>query len=319
METYSTRGMTPRSKVAYWNDVVCDVFTRMETEPYDLDRFEGEIRHTTLGRLSFSKVVSTPARVGHLRRHINRSRDHAFFLHIQTSGELKVEQGGREATLRRGDFALCDSAHPYTLSYPRDCELLVFHIPATMMRARVPYPEQLAGVAVSGNAGLGNTVAAMAQSLWDQMDFGIPGAMAQRVGENFLDVLGTAYGLAVGSGVSQSAVTGARRVQIKRYIEANLDDPEMTPRSIAAAFRISPRYLHMLFAEDDESVSHYVLRRRLEQCAKQMTDILWRKQTITEIAFRWGFNNATHFARVFKEHFAMSPRAYRNLHIPDSE
>ena len=32
---------------------------------------------------------------------------------------------------------------------------------------------------------------------------------------------------------------------------------------------------------------------------------------LPELAFGWGFNNATHFARVFKERFGCSPRDYR--------
>ncbi len=98
-----------------------------------------------------------------------------------------------------------------------------------------------------------------------------------------------------GNAVSEAAVIGARRVQIKRYIEANLRNPELSVRSVAAAFGISPRYLHIMFSRDVETVSDYVLRRRLEECGRQLADALWRQRTITEIAFGWGFNNATHF------------------------
>ncbi|MEJ0042287.1 MAG: helix-turn-helix domain-containing protein [Rhizomicrobium sp.] len=56
-----------------------------------------------------------------------------------------------------------------------------------------------------------------------------------------------------------------------------------------------------------ETVSDYVLRRRLEECGRQLADVLWRQRTITEIAFGWGFNNATHFARVFRNHYGTNP------------
>jgi AraC-like DNA-binding protein len=115
--------------------------------------------------------------------------------------------------------------------------------------------------------------------------------------------------------VADAAIVGARRIQIKRYIEANLRDPELSVRSVAAAFGISPRYLHILFASENETVSSYILRRRLEECGKQLADALWQRRTITEIAFGWGFNNATHFARVFRNHYGTSPREYRNAHV----
>ena len=36
---------------------------------------------------------------------------------------------------------------------------------------------------------------------------------------------------------------------------------------------------------------------------------------ITEIAFRWGFNDSAHFSKAFRAEFGQSPRAYRALHL----
>ena len=62
----------------------------------------------------------------------------------------------------------------------------------------------------------------------------------------------------------------------------------------------------MLFADDDESVTAYIGRRRLEECAKQIASPGWRNLTITEIAFHWGFNSSSHFARAFRRRFGMT-------------
>ena len=35
-------------------------------------------------------------------------------------------------------------------------------------------------------------------------------------------------------------------------------------------------------------------------------------RTITEIAFSWGFNNAAHFSRVFREHAGLPPSDFRH-------
>jgi AraC family transcriptional regulator, positive regulator of tynA and feaB len=37
----------------------------------------------------------------------------------------------------------------------------------------------------------------------------------------------------------------------------------------------------------------------------------WAGQTITEIAFRHGFNNLTHFGCAFRKRFGVAPRDYR--------
>jgi AraC-like DNA-binding protein len=32
---------------------------------------------------------------------------------------------------------------------------------------------------------------------------------------------------------------------------------------------------------------------------------------VSEIAFAWGFNDLSHFGRVFREHYGISPRDFR--------
>jgi hypothetical protein len=74
---------------------------------------------------------------------------------------------------------------------------------------------------------------------------------------------------------------------------------------------MSPRYLRAIFATSNETVSAYILRRRLEECARELADPRARAGSITEIAFGWGFNSAPHFTRSFRERYGMSPRQYR--------
>jgi AraC-like DNA-binding protein len=52
------------------------------------------------------------------------------------------------------------------------------------------------------------------------------------------------------------------------YIHAHLHDPELTPTRIAEACRITTRYLHLVFSDQEETVARYILRRRLEECAR---------------------------------------------------
>jgi AraC-like DNA-binding protein len=60
-----------------------------------------------------------------------------------------------------------------------------------------------------------------------------------------------------------------------------------------------------------EKVSSYILRRRLEECARQMCNPAWNGHTLIEIAFSWGFNSAAHFTRCFRDRYGVAPRDYR--------
>ncbi|EQD39030.1 AraC family transcriptional regulator, partial [mine drainage metagenome] len=95
------------------------------------------------------------------------------------------------------------------------------------------------------------------------------------------------------------------------YIHAHLYDSDLTPARIAVACRITARYVHYLFSSDRETVARYILRRRLEACSEALLADSQRGRTVTAIAFDHGFNSATHFGRVFRAYFGMTPRDYR--------
>ncbi len=53
----------------------------------------------------------------------------------------------------------------------------------------------------------------------------------------------------------------------------------------------------------------HIWRRRLEQCAKDLCDPRRAGERIAEIAFRWGFGDASHFSRAFRQQFGCAPGA----------
>jgi AraC-like DNA-binding protein len=95
------------------------------------------------------------------------------------------------------------------------------------------------------------------------------------------------------------------------HIEAHLSDPALKPATVAAALRISPRYLHRLFAAEAETVERYILRRRLEDCADQLGGVSHDRRHVSEIAVAGGFSTLAHFCRTFRARYGMSPGEYR--------
>src|ERR1700736_16719 len=97
-----------------------------------------------------------------------------------------------------------------------------------------------------------------------------------------------------------------------RSIEANLGDPELGVGTLAKEERVSPRYLQKLFETAGQSFSTYLRSRRLERCRAELVDPLYAKMSISDICFRWGFNDPAHFSRAFREQYQTSPRAFRH-------
>jgi AraC-like DNA-binding protein len=54
--------------------------------------------------------------------------------------------------------------------------------------------------------------------------------------------------------------------QVRTFVLDHLHEPGLSPAVIAAAHRISVRYLHHLFHESGESVGAFIRSRRLRNC-----------------------------------------------------
>lgn len=112
----------------------------------------------------------------------------------------------------------------------------------------------------------------------------------------------------LGSGSATKAATLHRLCQT---IERRLDDPDLTPAKIASVEGISERYLQKLFEGTGSSFTNYLRERRLQRTSADLSNPAEADHSISEIAFRAGFNDSAHFSRVFRQRFGLSPREFR--------
>jgi transcriptional regulator GlxA family with amidase domain len=108
---------------------------------------------------------------------------------------------------------------------------------------------------------------------------------------------------------SRASTRVAMRAEIRRYVRTHLQDPALGPASIAGAYSMSVRALHALFEDCEESVAALVRRERLARCYEDLCRP--NAGSVTSIAFRWGFCDAAHFSRVFKQAYSVTPRVVR--------
>ncbi|QJT00166.1 helix-turn-helix domain-containing protein [Streptomyces asoensis] len=129
---------------------------------------------------------------------------------------------------------------------------------------------------------------------------------AEQLGTAVPGTRGTPEGL--GTPGAHSPVLG----RVLEYVELHLTDPDLSPEVIARAHHISVRYLHKLFKDEGTTVGRWILRRRLEECRRDLMRYGRGGRTIAAVAARWGFLSATHFSRVFRSAYGMSPREWRD-------
>jgi AraC-like DNA-binding protein len=311
LETFSTAGLEPRRKIEFWNDAACASFTPIVSDPLDLRNFNGRLTRTTLGDIRLGEVYSDAQTVRHLRSHVARTRAAMFFLQMQLEGESINRQDGREARLGPGDFTLCDTARPYEMQFEKSNRMFVVGIPDTLLRRHIASPESVVAIPMAGNSGLSGLLSQFLRGFWTRCREDLDPIIVPRISRAILDLMASAYTVLPQAQSDRSSLATSHRIRIVNYIEAHLGDPDLTPMRVAEACKMTPRYLHHLFCEESETVARFILRRRLEECSRALTLPTQRGRTVTSIAFDFGFNSPTHFGRVFRARYGVTPRDFR--------
>jgi AraC-like DNA-binding protein len=308
-------------QVERFGGLVNDAFCPMALEVTGPLRnsFQGELLSQALGKVCLATVRSSPLDVYRRRQHISQTADSFYLVKVQVEGEGRVSHRGREAHLLPGDFTLCLSSEPYELHFERAYSQVVLAVPEKLMEECVHQPAQHLGLRMDASIGANGLFSQFVTSIARQMDT-LDGVLAQRLEANVIDLLSTTLGYAREAQRRDLFQCGVRREylqRIKHFIRRHLDDARLGPDWIADAHHISTRYLHMLFESERQSVSRYIQLLRLESCREALADPSFAAYPVSEIAYRSGFKDASHFSRSFKKEFGATPAQFRKDHRKD--
>ena len=315
VESFRASDLAGRTRTVAWGELLAAHLDKVDFTPAGGDAFEAELHVLQLGPVRIVRLRDGAGALVRTPRHIGHAPVQTYAVLLLLSGAARFTQYGREAALHEGDLVLCDAGAPYGLYLEDGAEIAALRAPAPILKEHLPSPESFCGRRLAAAEGVTCAIAAVTTSLCSGSALSLSPEFQSRYARHLLDMIATSYAVAFDSLTGTSSITSGRNARVKLFIEQHLRDPELTPRSIAARLKLSSRYLRMIFAAGNEKVSAYILRRRLEECARQISDPRWRGHSITEIAFAWGFNSAPHFTRSFRERYGLSPRDYRRKQL----
>ena len=311
MDLISTSGLPAAGRAQAWGALYATRMSKCEFTPADKDKFDAELRITQLGPVKLARHSIDRCSVERKQSDILSNAPRLYNFLLQAEGNSTFYHCGKESDLSPGDFVLCDTGLPHYFRTHEPAVTVMVRVPSEILRTYLPTPEQFCGQHLGRATGLTATVAAMVRELSAGDSQQCSPLYEGRVARYLLELISMSYTMGCDARAVASAIAWQRRKDVIQFIEDNLRDPDLSPASISAGLRVSPRYLRTVFSSGGEKMSAYILRRRLEECARQMCNPAWNAHTLTEIAFSWGFNSAAHFTRTFHEKYGMAPRDYR--------
>ena len=293
-----------------WRHLVGQSFVPLAAETADPETFHGTMRSRVLDRVCIVEVDASRHQV-HRTPALLAQSDHRYFkLNLQLEGTGLLIQDNREATLQPGDLAIYDTNRPYTLAFEEQARVLVVMFPHDFLTLPPDYVRQLSAVRMAAGGGLAGLVGPFMAQLAANLNV-LSGPSGSRLAGNVLDLVSTMLHSELDLAQDTMKPKTLLANSIREYIEANLADPQLSPAGIAAAHFISTRHLHNVFHEFGTTVASWIRGQRLERAGRDLRDPLHSGKSVAAVAAGWGFIDAAHFSRSFREAFGQSPSDWR--------
>jgi AraC-like DNA-binding protein len=308
--TITTSRTAPHERSRHWHEAIATAYFPLDLDFRSPDSFTGDLAIWELGDVSLSRLTSEALRYRRLPHHFRAEGEEHFLITIPARSEIFFSQCGKDVRCNPGGFILERSHEPYEFSHAEAADLWVMKVEAKALAGRIRQPDRFCSLqfdAANGAGGLFSDMLPLIPGRFDAMEL----ETRSTVGRQLLDLLALALKadertLTSGS----STVREAHLTRIECFIRKRLGDCDLDPDGIASGCGISTRYLHELFRDTNQTLGSWIRDQRLEACRELLADTA-NRQTVAEIAYRWGFSDQAQFSRAFKAHFGVPPKDYR--------
>lgn len=241
--------------------------------------------------------------VERLRAGILRDDHEYLFLLMPKSGEMNVAHNGREEVLTPGDSLLLDSTRTAYLGFDgRTTSFVSVHLPRSLCVERG-----------TRNPATGRRVARahpLRASLAALIDDDGPD-------EDEADFLFDFIAMMFRSDERAGDAAGFRdRNGRFRYvcdtIERHVSETDFSIERLAGLVHMSRRQLQRDFHDNGTTFTRLLCERRMKLVSSHLrrAAAMQRRPAISELAYRAGFSDLSHFNRCFRQTYAMSPGGY---------
>lgn len=304
--TWSTREAQPAARYANWQealDASHHAWRLDDRAPVD---FRADIASTIVSDLKIVQCACDPCRGSRGGSEIGADREAFFGLLLVQDGCEEVTVGAKTFSIEPGMGLLWDSTAPIRFRLLSPIRKLTVFLGQGRLLCAAPNSLDRLGVTLDWRHGVGAVAGAYVRALSAEAAH-IDADRGPAAAEMLLHLI--SGDLDQPGAAPLSSAQARLLARVDAHVEAQLDDVDLGPQSIAAELGISVRSLHLLYSRRGATVSRHILERRLERCRRDL--VIEQRASITEIAFRWGFNDMAHFSRAFRRQYGETASAYR--------
>jgi AraC-like DNA-binding protein len=320
VQVFSTQGVPAPRKAEMWNTFLGTFNEPVQVQPRDPLHFDGKMIRQRVGPLTLFEVCCASVRVRHSRTVATRSGRPSFQLLMPLHSDFTLAHGNKPSTtVSAGSFCLIDRGEPYEMFHGDGLRTLGVELPRSLLEGWLPHAAHYAGAVVRPDKSAGRVLGELLRSLGAELsaEAAAAGELPPMIGRSLAGFVAAAFSDQPGPVPRRGA--RARLAAYREYVETRLGDGDFRPIDVARHFSVSERFVRMVFQSEGESLSTFLLRRRLERAAELLRNPYYCNHTITDIALVCGFNSVSHFGQSFRQRYDVTPRRYRGGDVTVSQ
>lgn len=303
MSAINTCNIPVHDRYDYWASAVSQAFAMLDVKPDRNREIRCRLSWQDIGRSRMVSTSGTPQVVCRTDATIASDHSENIILMFQKSGYGSLLHQGRAVDLKPGSMVAMDTRSPYRLSFLTEFDQQVLRFPANILgnnaKDLIPLTATALAPSFASRMLLAGFVAA------EQ----IPAELGGNLESPLLDLARLALLSQLSGRRPESMVD--RLWYARHYIKANLGMPELSPEIVAVDLGVSLRTLQKTFALEGDHPASYILNERLNKVSEALTHPGLRFRTIWQVAESFGFKDPSHFSRVFRNRYGMTPRDWR--------
>lgn len=222
-------------------------------------------------------------------------------------GSLQSLHRKQEADARARGISVMDMDQPFRAFRP-DSRGFTLFAPRDLVAAALPDAQSLHGRTIQHNTPLFRLIYEHLVALNQDMP-SLSASQAEHALSVAIHLMVAAFGKqAKLSGNARAAVRAAMFARVRRYIDANLYYPKLSPDAVQNAMQLPRRTLFRLF-EHEGGIEAFIRHRRLHEAAAEL--VKFPHLAVADVAYGLGFKSHQDFSRAFRRAFDMTAQDLR--------
>jgi AraC-like DNA-binding protein len=304
-----------RHRYNLWRDIFTSQLGKFDFSASGNLPFAATMEFSLVDTITVLRITSTLEQINRTARWVATDGRDDYHLLVNHGAAMNGVAARREYELPSGGTVLMSSSSPGLIARPatgiNDVWVNVT-VPGPMLRAAVENPDDLLARGMPPGTKAATLLSNYVEFLRQQGE-----DSSSEIREHKARTLLDLVALTLGAKGEKAELASARGLRVARLhaalgqIKHRFSEVGFSTHDVAAALRISVRYVNDILQESGTGFSDRVLELRLQRARAMLSDRRNDGMRIGDIAYASGFSDISHFNRSFRRRFGLTPTCAR--------